>query len=97
MLRCFLSNLRPYVISYLRRKMYILLTRNLNHLRWQLRTVTSDQTVYNNSSLTFSTRQYDVTGSKLLKSNEFIICFVPGLYLKLRKYYNFGTKNSQRA
>ena len=37
-----------------------------------------------------------VTGWKSLRSNKFIFCFT-WTYLKLRKYYNFGMKNSQRA
>ena len=36
----------------------------INPLRWQLgsRTITSDRTVYDNSSHSFRTRPYDITG-----------------------------------
>ena len=49
----------------------------------RLRTITSDQTVHKNSSLSFRTRRYDITGYKLSRSNKFIICFV---YFVLLKY-----------
>ena len=66
------------------------------------RTITSDQTVHNNSSLSSSSRQYDITGWKLLRSDKFIIWFVFWVIFeysnfKLRKYCNLGTENSRRA
>ena len=47
-----------------------------------LRTITNDQTVYNNSSLSVWTRWYDITGWKL-STSKFIICFA---YFVLLKY-----------
>ena len=53
----------------------------------------------NNSSLSFSTRRYDITGDR----NDWEIINLSGLYLytyiylKLRKHCNFWTKNSRRA
>ena len=56
--------------------------------------------VYNNSSLSFRTRRYDITGN-LLRSNKFIICFAYFLFLKCT--WNWGNiailvqKNCRRA
>ena len=47
-----------------------------------LRTITSDQTVHSNSSLSFWTRQRDITGQKLLKGNKFTLCFAYFVSLK---------------
>ena len=69
--------------------------------RWwvaDLRTVTSDRTVYNNSSLSSlnSSALHDISGWKWLRSNKFIIYL--SIYLKLRKYCNFlWTKSSRPA
>ena len=77
-----------------RRAWHVIPAQEVN--RW-LRTITSDQTVNNNSSLSFWTRRW-----KLLRSNKFIICFASFLLLiniliELRKYYSLGTKNSRRV
>ena len=64
----------------------------------RLRTITSDQTVCDNSSLSLWTRRYDIAGQKWLKCNKFITCFallytITLVYIKLNKiilaYINF--------
>ena len=62
-----------------------------------LRTVTSDQTVHNNSSLHFSFVLVSISLDRnyWLVINLLLVLSV--LYLKLKKYCNFGTKSSWRA
>ena len=54
------------------------------------RTITSDQIVHNNSSLSFQT-------CRSLDSYKFIIYFARVTYLILREYCNFRTKSSRRT